>query len=208
MDFRRAGLRAETARRGGFSLLELLVVMTIISLLMAASGALFRASGSRSVEPAARMAHGIELARAQAVAHNRNVAIRFERVDGDTHELVMRFLWMRPGQAADQVKEFRRAEHFPELAIAPDIARPQQQATETLPSHALAPAESLVITADGQVLLGTGTSGFPLAADELLPSIRLGVQPTRGGRAVAADRRDVSIVQVQCASGTARVTAP
>jgi prepilin-type N-terminal cleavage/methylation domain-containing protein len=194
-------------RHGGFSLLELLVVMTIISLLMAASGALFRASGSRSVEPAARMARGIELARAQAVAYNRNVAIRFERIDGDTHELVMRFLWSRPGQAADQVKEFRRPERFPEMVISPDIARSRQVA-ETLPSHELAPNEALVINADGQVLLGSGSTGFPEAADELVPSIRLGVQPTRGGRVVAAGRRDVAIVQVQCASGTARVVAP
>ena len=74
--------------------------------------------------------------------------------------------------------------------------------------HDLAPEESLVINTDGQVLLGTGTTGFPVAAGQLVPSIHLGIRPTRGGQVMAAEQSDVAIVQIQCATGTARVIQP
>ena len=195
--------RAVTA--GGFALVELLAVMAIIALLMAASSALFRATGSRAGEPAARLARCIELARAQAVANNQRVAIRFVR--NDSGELVMRFLRSRVGQAAAQLKDFRRPERFADVVIAPGLACPRQ-ASDAPESHALASEESLVITADGQVLLGSGTNGFPAAAAQMVPAIHLGVQPTRRGQVAAADRRDVAIVQIQCATGTARVLLP
>ena len=201
----RAGEGMHAFAAGGFSLVELLAVMAIISLMMAVSGVLFRAAGSRSSEPASRMARGIELARAQAVASNISVAIRF--LHGDSGELVMRFLRKRPGQSADQVKEFRRPERFPEIRISSDLSCPRTAANPQ-ESHALATTESLVITADGQVMLGTGIDGFPVAAEQLLPAIHLGVQPTRAGQVVAADRYDVAIVQIQCATGSARVLPP
>jgi len=190
---------------GGFSLIELLTVMAIISVLMAASGTLFRAVGSKASEPAARMARGIELARAQAVANNISVAIRFVR--GDSGELVMRFMRQRPGQTAVQVKDFRRPERFAQIKLAPNLSCPRSAANPQ-ESHALTAEESLVITADGQVMLGTGQSGFPVAGEQLLPAIHLGVQPTRAGQVIASERRDVAIVQIQCATGSARVLSP
>ena len=191
--------------RRGFSLVELLTVMAIVSLLMAAAGGLIGSSGSKSAEPAARIAGSIEFARAQAVARNRSVAIRFERVD--TRELVMRFLWTRAGQSGDQVAELRRPERFQNIMIAPDVPRTYLP-SESMASHRLAETESLVVTPDGQVFVGTGNKGFPVAADELSPMIHLGIQPTRDGRVVATTKRDVAIVQVQSATGTARVTRP
>jgi hypothetical protein len=93
------------------------------------------------------------------------------------------------------------------LAVTPHLRR-RQPLPDTLPSHHLAVDEALVFTADGQVFVGTGRRGFPLKADELKPLIYIGVQTTRNGKVVAADRYDVDVVEVQCATGTARVLPP
>lgn len=202
-----AGRRAAVGgrRSRGFSLVELLAVMAIVTVLMTAASSMLRSVGSRSSEPAARIARAVEMARAQAVAGNRSVAIRFEA--SGTRELVMRFLRSRPGQAANQAQELRRPERFLDLSISPDIAHPNLPSGES-ESHDLKPEESLVIDPDGQVRVGTGTSGFPVASAKLLPLIHIGVQPTRAGKVVPAVKRDVAIVQVQCATGTARVVSP
>jgi prepilin-type N-terminal cleavage/methylation domain-containing protein len=201
--------------RRGFSLVEMLVVMSIIVVLMGASNVLFRMPMSSAGEPAARMVRCIEMARAKAVASNRNVAIRFDAQAAGSRELVLRFLWARPGQTASTLKEleFRRAERFSNIVISKDVVIPDGKETSgsaggALSARHLAPGESLVITPDGQVLLGTGSSGFPVPADQLDPVINLGVQPTIAGRVVDSVRRDVAIVQIQCASGTARVIQP
>ena len=199
---------------GGFTLVEMLVVMTIIMLLMAASSVLFRMPGSRANEPAARMSRCIDLARAQAVANNRSVAIRFDKQEVGSRELVMRFLENRPGKNGATTKEFRRPERFEDIVIAKDLVieprsgQTEVPAAEKQETHPLAAGESLVINSDGQVLLGTGESGFPEVADQLVPLIQLGVQPTRGGKVVAAAKKDIAIVQVQCASGSSRVIQP
>ena len=200
----RLGLR-RGARWRGFSLVELLAVIVIVSLLMAAASGLLGSAGSRSMEPAARIAHGIEYARAQAVAKNRDVAIRFDWIDN--RELAMRFLWTRPGQAATEVAELRRSERLMNIVISPALA-PRNPVPDGLPAHHLAADESLVVSPDGQVFVGTGSRGFPVADDELLPVIYVGVQPTRDGKVIPSEKRDVAIVQVQCATGTARVMQP
>ena len=212
------GLRQGMGRQGGFTLVEMLTVISIMSLLMLASNALFRTPGSRALEPAVRIARAIELARAQAVANNRSVAIRFDVQAPASRECVLRFLEDRPGQSAGQIKEFRRPERFQDIVIAKDLViAPRRGQPDLAPPapvpdpsslHDLAPGESLVINSDGQVLLGTGTTGFPVAAEPLVPLIQLGVQPTRAGQVVAAEQRDFAIVQIQCATGTARVMQP
>jgi prepilin-type N-terminal cleavage/methylation domain-containing protein len=191
-------------RPGGFSLVELLAVIAIITVLMTAATSLVGSAASKSGEPASRIARSVEMARAQAVAGNRSVALRFER-NGE-REVALRFLRTRPGQAAGQVSELRRAERFLDLAVPAEVELelPGEAPAEGA-VHELQPEESLVINPDGQVFVGTGSSGFPVASDRLLPFIHIGVQPTRGGQVVAATRRDVAVVQVQCATGTARV---
>jgi len=207
-------LRWGSGCRGGFSLVEMLAVMTIIMLLMAASNVLFRSPGSRANEPAARMARCLDLARAQAVANNRSVAILFDKQEEGSRELVMRFVENRPGKKGTSTQEFRRPERFQDIMIAKDIVIAPRRgqsavpATQTQEAHPLVPGESLVINSDGQVLVGTGESGFPVAADQLVPLIQLGIQPTRGGKVSATAKQDVAIVQVQCAAGSSRVIQP
>ena len=207
------GLMGHGVMRRGFSLVEVLTVMAIITLLMAAASGLLDSAVSKSGEPAARIARGVEFARAQAVARNRSVAIRFERPEDRVgrhtsgNEMVMRFLWKRTGQTTDQATELRHAERFNNIMISPEVVRTWLP-EESLASHRLAADESLVVTADGQVFVGTGKQGFPEVSDELYPLIHVGVQPTREGRVVPSERRDVAIVQIQSATGTARVTQP
>jgi prepilin-type N-terminal cleavage/methylation domain-containing protein len=201
--------------RRGFSLVEMLVVIAIIVILMGASNVLIRTPMSSAGEPASRMVRCIEMARAKAVASNRNVALRFDPQTSDNREMVIRFLWARPGQTAFTLKEmeFRRAERFPNIVISKDVVIPDGMDGSggtggVLPARHLEPGESLVMTPDGQILLGTGSSGFPVSSDQLEPIINLGVQPTIAGRVLTSARRDVAIVQIQCASGTARVIQP
>lgn len=203
--------------RRGFSLVEMLVVIAIIFVLIGASNVLFRIPVSRAGEPATRMLRGIEMARAKAVASNRSVAIRFEKQAEGSRELVMRYLWARPGQTASKLKEleFRRAERFQDIMISKDVEIPNGKNSSdptagSLPVRQLEPGESLVMTPDGQMLHGKESSGnaFPVPSDQLEPVIAIGIQPTIGGRVVDSVRRDVAIVQIQCASGTARVIQP
>ena len=199
----------------GYSLMEMLVVIVIISMLLAASNVLFHSPASKAGEPAARIARCIELARAQAVATNRKIAIRFDQQRPGSRELVMRFLCSQPGRTATPgTREFRRPERFEDILISKDVVippnprHPASTVPDALPAHFLTEGEALVITTDGQVLLGTGNEGFPVAADHLEPSIRLGIQAAIAGRVVAATSRDVAIVEVQSASGTSRVLQP
>lgn len=209
---RRAGLaRPRAPHPRGFSLVELLTVIVIITILMTAANGLFTSPGSRSVEPASRIARGIELARAQATARNRSIAIRFDWIDN--RETAMRFLWQRPGQPAGTLSELRRSERLTDIAISPRIGIPTapnaangaNSTNPSLPAHHLDPSESLVVTPDGQIFVGTGRQGFPTTSDTLQPTILVGIQPTRDGRTVRADRRDTATVEIQCATGTARV---
>jgi hypothetical protein len=193
----------------------MLVVIAIILILIGASNVLFQAPVSRAGEPATRMVRCIEMARAKAVASNRNVALRFDDPAAGSRELVMRYLWARPGQTAATLKEleFRRAERFQDIVISGDVWIPDDKqasgSTVGAPSaRHLEPGESLVMTPDGQILRGTGSTGFPVAADQLDPAITIGVQPTIAGRVVESVRRDVAIVEIHCASGTARVIQP
>ena len=201
--------------RRGFSLVEMLVVIAIIMLMLMASTVLMRSPGSKAGEPAVRIMRSIELARAQAVATNRQVAIRFEPQVAGSRELVMRFLRNRPGQAASsKLDEFRRPERFSDLSlakglvIAPTPKRPDIPVLDPQSTHELVAGEALVITADGQVLLGTGATGFPVAAEQLEPVIQIGLQPTIGGKVLPVTQRDFALVLVKCATGTARVIQP
>jgi hypothetical protein len=75
-------------------------------------------------------------------------------------------------------------------------------------AHELVDGEALVVNADGQVFVGAGEGPMPVAATRLMPLIHIGVQPIRAGKVVPVLRNDVAVVQVQCATGTARVVSP
>lgn len=204
--------RAPTAgcgrRIAGFSLVEMMVVIAIITVLMGAATVLNHPPVSRAAEPASRLARCIELARAQAVAGNRNVALRFDPPAEDGRERVLRFLWLRPGQAVGSGRlEFRRPEKFQDIQFGAAV-QPAVMGEDVPGGHDLGENESLVMTPDGQVLLGTGSTGFPITSEEMLRYIHIGVQPTSGGKVRAAGSHDFAVVEIQCPSGTVRTIQP
>lgn len=185
--------------------MELLVVIAIISMLMVAASSLLRSTGSKSGEPAARIARAIEMARAQAVAGGRNIALRFDHQTGQ-RDSILRFIQVRP-DGTGELMETRRGEVFRDIIVSPTV-EPAGLPQAPEGAHLLADGEALVFNADGQVFVGTGDTGFPVAAGQLAPVIHIGVQPTRGGKVLEALRHDVAVVQVQGATGTARVLQP
>lgn len=191
----------------GFSLVEMLVVMAIMLVLMASSSVLIESPVSKAGEPSARLARCIDMARATAIASNRTVALRFDpQLDGE-RDLVMHFLWTRPGAAVTgEPDEFRRPETFTNIALSDSVAIKDRTVEPGI--HKLAPGEAIVLTTDGQALVGTGEEGFPEAEDELRAGIELGIQATAGGKARGRLENDVAIVSIRSASGTAIAIQP
>ncbi len=201
-----AATRGRTHR--GFSLVEMLVVISIMMILMASSSVLLKSPVSKAGEPSARLARCIEMARATAVAANRTVVLRFETPVGRERDLTLRFYSYRPGLSSDaKPEQFRRAERFTDIRIASgiDLGTAAKKFTGT---HELADGESIVLTTDGQTLIGTGTEGLPTVADDLVPMIDVGLQATVSGKVIDSVRRDVAIVRIQPASGTATALQP
>lgn len=191
----------------GFSLLEMLVVMAIMLILTASSSILFEAPVSKAGEPSARLARCIDMARATAIASNRTVALRFDPQPSGGQELVLRFLWVRPGVApVGAPNQFRRPEYFNNIALSNSVAIQGRVVDPEV--HKLAAGESIVLTTDGQALLGTGKDGFPKAEDELRRGIELGIQATAGGKVRGRLEKDVAIVSIRSASGTAIAIQP
>jgi hypothetical protein len=185
----------------------MLVVMAIMLILTASSSVLFDAPVSKAGEPSARLARCIDMARATAIAANRTVALRFDPQPVGGQDLVLRFLWARPGAAtAGAPSQFRRAEYFPNIALSDSVAIRGRIVEPDI--HKLAAGESIVLTTDGQALVGTGKDGFPKAEDELRQGIELGIQATAGGKPRARLGKDVAIVSIRSASGTAIAIQP
>ncbi len=186
----------------------MLVVIAIMAIMMASANVLFRSPVSKAGEPSARLARCVELARSTAVASNRTVALRFEPRQSNQRDTVLRFLWKRPGAPpAAKLEEFRRPEKFTDVAIVTGIDLGKGSAPTG--TRELAPEESLLFTTDGQALIGTGSApAFPTPSDKLERSIDIGIQSTSGGKIISPLSRDVAIVRIQPASGTAIALQP
>lgn len=187
--------------------------MAIMMILLQASTVLFRSGVSKSAEPAAHISRSIALARATAVALNSKVIMRFgQQAPGSKSELVLRFYRIRSGLTADKdLEEFRRAERFPNIVLAKISGLENTSGEGTPPdedSTFLVAGESLVFTADGQVMRGTGETGVPTTSEQLANGISIGIQPTVAGNVVKSVEKDVAVVRIQCASGTSRVIYP
>lgn len=197
----------------GFTLMELLAVIAIMLILLQAAAVLFRSPISKAAEPAARISRSIALARATAVASNSKVILRFgQETAGLNGELVVRFYKIRTGLTAkEDLEEFRRAEHFPNIDLAELPGLTENSGGGASPGESpsfLALDESLVFTADGQVMRGTGETGVPATNEQLENGISIGVQPTVAGIVVKSVEEDVAMVKIQCATGTSRVIKP
>lgn len=185
---------------GGFSLIELLAVIAIISTLLALGGSMLWQGRSRSAPAGATLASCIDLARSQAVARNRTVWLRIAPDRKDPENLEMRFFRDDPREAAgDDPLEFRRPVRLEQMMIQQDLPdfgdRPEVDMPITLTEGG-----TLVIRPGGEIRLLPDTAGFPEAPASLVGRLEIGLQATRGGRAHPV-KGDAVAIQIQGLSG-------
>lgn len=203
---RRRGRRRRELR--GFSLVELLAVMTIAAILMGVAVRSIRPPVSRAGMAASQLLRGLDLARATAMAGNRTVWVHLAPDPSAPENLVVRFHRSRDGSGAPAAMgEFRRPERFDNLAVSnevPDfVERPHPNGAVRLEAGAW-----VVFQADGQAYPGATQDDFPAASATLAPVIEIGLQATNRGTVTKATGRDAAVVHLHGATGASQVFEP
>jgi len=194
----------------GFTLVEMLVVIAIISILMTAAGPVFD-SLTTTQSPAvvtSTVSGQLERARRHAIARNTYVWVRlgqvaeepndffigvYETLDGTNTPAEAKGIW-----AAPRFANYRLSDH-----LDPSLSRPEVPADSQPDAAAwirfnpsgeawLVPAE----TSESRIKLVPPDDEGTLAR-----WIELGIQPTRGGAVPASSKKDVGAVHLSGLTG-------
>jgi type IV fimbrial biogenesis protein FimT len=197
-------------RLSGFTLIEMLVVIAIISILMTAAGPVFDSFANhyspRTV--ASAVAGQLERARLQAIARNEYVWVRLGQVAEEPNDFFIGVYETLDGtDNAANAKGAWSGPRFRDVRLSnqldPSFNRPSVPATSQPDAAAwirFSPSgEAALISAnpkEKRVKLvpptGTGT---------VTPWIELGLQPTRTGKVPASLKKDVGSVQLSALTG-------
>lgn len=194
-------------RDRGFSLIELLTVISIIAVLLTLGGSVLWQTRSRSTAAGATLASCIDLARSRAAARNRMVWLRIAPDRSDPANLEVRFFREEADEdpEADPV-EFRRPVRLEQMMIQPELPafadRPEVEAAETLKSGG-----TVIIRPSGEVHLVEEVEDFPEPPETLTALLEIGLQATRGGPDHPV-KGDAVAVQIHGLSGTPTVYKP
>lgn len=194
--------------RAGFSLVELLAVMTALALLLGLAARSIRPPVSRSTMAAGQLARAFDLARSHALARNRTVWVHLTTEEAAPYDLAARFFASRDGSRdAAAVAEFRRPLRMRDLLVAADVRdlveRPDPRGTVRVE-----PGDWLVFKPDGQAYAGANDTDYPAAADSLAPVLEIGLRSTARGQVTKSTERDVAVVHLHGATGTSQVYEP
>jgi len=203
-----AHLPRRASLQRGFSLVELLAVITIMSILLGFAVKSIRPPVSRSNVAAVKIAHGLDMVRRFAVAKNRTVWVHFADDENEPGTLRMSSHYSSDGSLdSDSVIQFKRPQQFDDISISTDVGtfieRPNPTGTIRLNA-----GDWMVLRADSQVFAATGEDAPPTQSDTLAPVIEICVQATNNGRVTKSSERDVSVIHLHGPTGESSVYEP
>lgn len=198
----------------GFSLLELLVVMAIISILLTAAGPVFDSitSTQRPSTVATAIVGQLERARNHAMARNTFVWVRLGKVAEEPDDFFIGVYESLDGTktpSASNIKGCWTAPRFPNISLTGNLAA---QFSRPLVPDADRPEAAV------WVRFSPGGEAWTMEADSTASRIRMippvaegklsqwteiGLQPTRGGVVSAKLKQDVASVQIAGLTGQA-----
>jgi prepilin-type N-terminal cleavage/methylation domain-containing protein len=187
---------------GGFTLTEILVVITIIAILMSIGLSAMKLPVSRSEVAANEISRALGHARSFAVARNRTVWVRLAVPDDEPNDLELRFYFSADESGAqDSIEQFRRRSVIENLTISNDLDefgdRPEAPVEARLDTEGF-----ILFSPAGEAHLAQGTGdGFPSPDAQLRRTIELGIQPTRAGRVAGKLQTEISALHIQGSSG-------
>lgn len=203
----RFAARTTRKRHRGFSLIELLVVISIMVMLLSLAGTTLTSPASRSQESAERLASAVSLAVAHAAARNRLVWMTISPQEEAPSDLDIRFFHSLDGtNRPDSVKEFRRAMVLENMRITADLPdfgkRPRTERTDRMRDEGI-----LVIKPTGEVFMMDEETGHPMPEGGLRMISEIGLQALRG-RSGIPNPKDLAAVQLRGISAHALVYTP
>ena len=215
--FSRARSRSPTKRfvSGGFSLLELLVVMVIFSILITAAGPVFDSitSAQRPATVATAIVGQLERARNHAMARNTYAWVRLGKVAEEPDDFFIGVYESLDGTKTPSASNIRgcwTAPRFPNIRLTGGLA---SQFSRPSVSDADRPETAVWIR------FSPGGEAWTFAADPAQSRIKMippadegtlshwteiGLQPTRGGVVSAKLKLDVASVQIAGLTGQAQ----
>lgn len=193
--------------RGGFSLVELLVVISIMVMLLSIAGSALMTPGSRSQAAGERLSSAVSLAAAHAAAKNRLVWVKIQPLDDIPTNLNVRFFHSLDGtNRQDSVKEFRRAVVLENIRVAADLPefdkRPQTEEADRMKEGG-----TLVIKPTGELYMVGDREGYPMPEGGLRMFSEIGLQAVRGKSGIP-NRKDIAALQLRGISANSSVFAP
>jgi prepilin-type N-terminal cleavage/methylation domain-containing protein len=198
----------------GFSLVEMLVVMAVISVLLTAAGPVFESltSSQRPATVASAVAGQLERARSHAMARNTHVWVRLGKVAEEPNDFFVGVYESLDGTqvpSTSNIKGSWTAPRFSNISLtgnlAADFSRPSVPAADR-PEAAVwirfSPGgEAWTVSADP---MQSRIKMIPPPDEGVLSRwIEIGLQPTRGGVVSAKLRTDVASVQIAGLTGQA-----
>jgi prepilin-type N-terminal cleavage/methylation domain-containing protein len=201
----------------GFTLIEMLVVIAIISILLTAAGPVFDklTSGQSPAAVASAVAGQLDRARTHAIAKNTYVWVRLGAVEEEPKDFFIGVYQSLDGTEKPDVANFKgvwtspRFENFklsnqldpsftstlPEPAISPNAKPDQAVWIRFSPSGEAQTIDAIPTESRIKMRLPTATVA------DLTSWIELGLQPTRGGQVPESAKKDVAAVRIAGLTG-------
>lgn len=192
---------------GGFSLIELLVVISIMVMLLSIAGTALTTPGSRSQEAGDRLSSAVSLAAAHAAAKNRLVWVKIGPQEEVPTDLEIRFYHSLDGtNREDSVKEFRRAVVLEKMRVSAELPefgdRPRAEGSDRMKDGGM-----LVIKPTGELYMVSDQDGYPMPEGGLRMISEIGLQTVRG-RTGIPNQKDVAALQLRGISAHSHVYTP
>jgi len=204
-------------RLRGFTLIEMLVVIAIISILLTAAGPVFDklTSGQSPAAVAAAVAGQLDRARTHAIAKNTYVWVRLGAVEEEPKDFFIGVYQSLDGTEKPAATNFKGVWTAPRFENFKLTSQLDSNFTATLPTPTVdeknKPSDAVWVrfspSGEVQTIDATPTeSRIKMKLPEGTPApltswIELGLQPTRGGQVPEALKKDVAAIRLAGLTG-------